>query len=259
VGQIAVLSGSIREAMTLLARYQSLLLEGARFELVEQGDDACFVYAHAALPPDLGACEAEGLLVLVLDLGKRFVADRPARCVRFAHPCRGHLAEYHRAFGCEVQFGATAHQIVFARESLDVQHMHRDAALCALLCSHADRWLALRHSEARFPQRVRDVLCGEVARGPVRVSAVARRLGMSPRALQRRLQDHGLCLSALVDQARRDAARRALEDPRMALKEVSDLLGFSEPSAFHRAFKRWTGLTPQQYRDSLAVPTLPVG
>jgi AraC-like DNA-binding protein len=251
VGQLAMVAGSMRHAFALLERYHPLLLEAARFGLAEHGDQAVFTFEHPLSSPDVAPLEAEGLLLMALNIGRRFAADRPALCVRFAHPCRGHLPEYHRAFGCDVRFGASRHAILFHRESLDVPHVHRDDGLCAILRAHADAWLARRHAASRFPQRVRDVLRYEMLLGNTGTAAVARRLGMSPRALQRRLRSHGHSLSQLMDEVRSDAAHEALADPRVALKEVSERLGFSEPSAFHRAFKRWTGLTPQQYRHSL--------
>jgi AraC-like DNA-binding protein len=71
---------------------------------------------------------------------------------------------------------------------------------------------------------------------------------MSARSLQRRLGDEGTSFDAVIDELRRDLAHRYLADPRIAIAEVAYLLGFSEPSAFHRAFKRWTGATPSEAR-----------
>ncbi|HVK77274.1 MAG TPA: helix-turn-helix transcriptional regulator [Kofleriaceae bacterium] len=78
---------------------------------------------------------------------------------------------------------------------------------------------------------------------------VARRLGMSERTLQRRLKDEGTTFAVLVDEVRTDLARMYLADDRLAVYEVAFLLGFSEPSAFNRAFKRWLGTSPREYRQ----------
>jgi AraC-like DNA-binding protein len=77
---------------------------------------------------------------------------------------------------------------------------------------------------------------------------VAEHLGLSARTLQRKLQDLGTTHNELVDQIRHELATRYLAEKEMAICEVAYLLGFSEPSSFHRAFKRWTGTTPKDYR-----------
>jgi AraC-like DNA-binding protein len=85
-------------------------------------------------------------------------------------------------------------------------------------------------------------------------TAAARKLHMSRRTLQRLLQDEGTTFTALVDGVRHQLATRYLCEPAIAIAEVAFLLGFSEASAFHRAFKRWEGRTPSAYRAQLASP-----
>ncbi len=77
---------------------------------------------------------------------------------------------------------------------------------------------------------------------------VARLLSVSTRSLRRRLRSEGSSFAAIVEQATADAARRMLEDRAASIREIAYRLGFSEPSAFHRAFKRWTGTTPSAWR-----------
>jgi AraC-like DNA-binding protein len=84
--------------------------------------------------------------------------------------------------------------------------------------------------------------------GIPKMDEVARKLHMSARTLQRRLQDDGLSFQDLVAEVRRDLSARYLEEADMSLAEVAFLIGFSEVSTFHRAFKQWTGLTPAEYR-----------
>ena len=96
---------------------------------------------------------------------------------------------------------------------------------------------------------MRAFLLEEVQRGAPTLQTAAAHLRTSPRTLKRRLQEEGTTFQDLLDSVRCDLAKRYLEEPRLALGEVSFLLGFSEPSAFHRAFKRWTGKTPLAYRQ----------
>lgn len=251
LGQIAAVCGSLREANQLLQRYGALVLEDARFGLEEEGDIAWFTFEHPAVSPDNARHEAEGLLVFMLHIGQLLDRGMPARMVKFAHPRPAKIDEHLRIFQCPVEFDAPVHQILFDRASLDVPNLHRDEHLCEVLRRFADQWLVDRHAEARLPERVLDLLRYEVDLGKTGGSEIAHRLGMSPRVLQRKLRGRGIRLSDLIDQARRDTACTALADPETTVKDLSARLGFSEPSAFHRAFKRWTGRTPQGYRDSL--------
>jgi AraC-like DNA-binding protein len=99
---------------------------------------------------------------------------------------------------------------------------------------------------------VRRVLRSALSNADPQLSATAKRLGLTARSLQRRLQDEGTSFQALRDETRRALADRYLTEG-LSLAEISFLLGFSEPSAFFRAFKRWTGRTPIERRAMLSA------
>lgn len=112
-------------------------------------------------------------------------------------------------------------------------------------CEAAARAFA---SDPAFTAVVRQRVAANMEGGAISVGAVARSLGLSPRSLQRRLTEEGTRYSELVDQVRRQFAEQYLARPRLAVSEVAYLVGFTEPSAFFKAFRRWTGLTPNDYR-----------
>ena len=97
---------------------------------------------------------------------------------------------------------------------------------------------------------VRSVLSNQLTTGDMRIAVAARRLATTPRTLQRRLSRAGTSFEAVCDDARRQAADAYLADTTLTIAEVTYLLGYSEPTAFHRAFRRWYGITPQAYRTS---------
>jgi AraC-like DNA-binding protein len=138
-----------------------------------------------------------------------------------------------------------------ALESKDLET--RGRALLVRLGSEEREGLregASRDSE--FVSRVRVELGAQMTDGRASVEEVARALALSPRTLQRRLERAGTTFGALIDDARRSAALEHLRNPRVAIKETAFLLGFSEPSTFYRAFRRWTGATPASYRRAFA-------
>jgi AraC-like DNA-binding protein len=95
---------------------------------------------------------------------------------------------------------------------------------------------------------VRRVLASRMAEGGTQIQSVARALAMSTRSLQRHLADAGLSYQQLLNLTRREAAGKCLSNPALSIGEVAYLLGYSEPVAFHHAFRRWNGVTPQSFR-----------
>jgi AraC-like DNA-binding protein len=160
------------------------------------------------------------------------------------------LADLERLFDCPVRAPSTWTGIEFSRDSLRLPLRRRDPALRGVLEGHAGQVVArasIAEDEATV-DRVRAAVVSRLARGVPPIGIIARQLAIAPRTLQRRLAAEGLSFQQVVDVARREAAERLLTDASISVGEVGYLLGFSEPSAFHRAFKRWHSITPQAYR-----------
>jgi AraC-like DNA-binding protein len=112
----------------------------------------------------------------------------------------------------------------------------------------ANQALAKRASEPSPLDRIREIIAEELVRGEPSLERVAKRMATSGRTLRRRLEENGTTFRALLDAARADLARSYVQDRRISLSEVAFMIGFSEPSAFNRAFKRWTDTTPAAWR-----------
>jgi AraC-like DNA-binding protein len=120
--------------------------------------------------------------------------------------------------------------------------------LFAYLERHADALQARVPDADSLAGRVRKCLIARLRDGEPEQPTIARALGLSERTLQRRLRAEHTTFAALLDQVRSELASMYLLDPQLAVFEVAYLLGFSEPSAFNRAFRRWTGKTPREFR-----------
>ncbi|MEM1030342.1 MAG: AraC family transcriptional regulator ligand-binding domain-containing protein [Myxococcota bacterium] len=156
-------------------------------------------------------------------------------------------AEADAFFGTRVRFGADRALLVVSRASWQAPLSRREPRLRDVLARHADALLRqVRPDDGLAP--VRKAIQNQLPQGPPTLGGVAKALAKSSRTLQRRLSEAGTSFQTLVDEERNAAARAYLADPRLGLDEVAFLLGFSEASAFSRAFKRWTGMSPTQYR-----------
>jgi AraC-like DNA-binding protein len=139
------------------------------------------------------------------------------------------------------------------RNELDRALPRADPALSRLVERHAEALLAARPEPGESTsQRVRRLLHDMLGKEGASLALVSERMHMSERSLQRRLAQEAISFDALLDDVRRTLALRYLTEPKLAVAEVAYLLGYSEPSPFHRAFKRWTGMTPSEARRRAA-------
>ncbi|NCT81817.1 MAG: AraC family transcriptional regulator [Comamonadaceae bacterium] len=240
----------LRTALQRLARYNRLVHDLAGFEIVPHGDAVRIEhrFGGSAIRPCRQAAEftLASLVVVASQMGGQPV---PASAVEFAHPLGGEPAAYRSVFGVTPRFDAPVSCLVLAARVLDRPVPAADPALSRIVTAHAEQLLAAHPPvQESIAAQVRRQLAENIAKGPMTLNLVARRLHLSERSLQRRLDDEGTCFADLVDQVRRELALRYIADERLALGEVAYLLGFAEPSPFHRAFKRWTGTTPAAAR-----------
>lgn len=177
----------------------------------------------------------------------------PLLRVEFTHPRPASVVEHERIFGCPVVFGASICQLVIARDVWDSARTGTDPMLFSVLSGHARTLLDAQPPGPAIVERVRATIGAELRGGDPRLEAVARHLAMSPRTLQRRLSEHGVVFNDMLDTMRAGAARTYLAQRDIAATEIAYLLGFAEQSSFNRAFKRWTGQTPGEFRRGIVV------
>ena len=181
----------------------------------------------------------------------RILAARPwsPREVRFRHAPSAPLEVYRRVFGCDASFGCTEDALVLSRATLDIPMDRAAPGLVSVLEQIAESKVRdLPGSSDSVVERAQRVIATDLASGAPALVAIAKRLGMSARTLQRRLAEAGTPHRALVEQTRNQLACLYLADARTPLAEVGFRLGFADASAFYKAFRRWHGLTPGQYR-----------
>lgn len=170
------------------------------------------------------------------------------REVRFAHPAAAPIARYEAAFGCPVRFAAESNALVGNAASLQLT-LPGDPRLRAVLEEHARSQLAQVPDVDPFLYETRQRLVAQLREGVPDVTKLARAMRMSERSLRRRLQAAGTGYQELLDGLRAQRARELMLRPSADATRVAEQLGFADPSTFYRAFKRWTGQTPAQYRS----------
>lgn len=167
--------------------------------------------------------------------------------VHFIHPPPPRRPDYHQAFHCPVRFNEAMNRMLLDDRLLDIPQPQADPLLCELLDHHAQRLLKQLPAEDDFLSDLRSALCEGLNRGDVRLKTTARKLALSCRALQRKLNEQGTSYQEVLDCLRRELAVDLLTERQIEIEEITHFLGFSESSSFYRAFRRWTGKTPQEY------------
>jgi AraC-like DNA-binding protein len=186
--------------------------------------------------------------------------DVRARFVAYPLPRPRDPERHERWFGCPVSWGGPTFEVAFDAAMLSLPLPRAEPHLFGYLARRVEALQAALPVAERWAERARREIGALLAHGEPRLADVARRLAVSERTLHRRLADDDTRFAALVDEARRERATFLLEDPRLSSSEIAFLLGYAEPAAFFRAFRRWTGTTPQTWRADRvgAAPAAPV-
>ncbi len=244
-------SRTLEDAFERLLRYFRIVSDAAELEFSACGDEYRFVIhplARTQQPADEAIDAMMSVIIRTCRLlaGPRFAATR----VTFRRQKPEDTTVFEKVFRAPLRFAAE-HTAIY---------MHRDTALEPLpaanaeLARHNDQILAhylTQLDKENLANRVHALLVEQMPNGEPSQERIARELHMSLRNLQRRLGAEGTSYTEILDSTRRQLALDYISSPRYSINEITYLLGYSDASSFHRAFKRWTGKSPRDYRAAL--------
>ncbi len=256
ISYIGQSSQTIGEAMENLARYIGVTSDRVEVELVRSGDRVEMNFnSPAPADPHQGQGSEAGLALLVNTY--RHWADRqivPIE-VRFRHhrPCESR-AEFERVFRCPVRFGATTNGVIFKRSDVDLPIVSADKRLLKILRGYCDLLMTNRsRQQAPFLAEVERHTIKLLQRGDVSSANVANEMGLSPRTFSRRLSEAGTSFRRILARIRLGLADVYLQDRSLNINEVAFLLGYTEPTAFNRAYKKLDRTLTQQCQESRRI------
>lgn len=250
LGLAAKSAPTLRDSLLRLERYFRLLTDTAVYCLKEDTDPALFMLE--ARTPDHPALQFrdECALAGVADNIREFGSDDiKLDHVAFKHDCRSDPAPFEAFFGCKVLFGANHSAIAITPETLDQPNKLGDRGISDFFTQHLDNEIQRLPDLASLKDEVLSHLASRLSDGVPQASDVATRMGMSERTFYRRLADENLSYRDVLRDAQLSLAQDLLTDSKCSIAEVAFLTGFSEQSTFSRAFKRWVGEAPAQFRQ----------
>ena len=246
LGFAAMSSRVLGDLIQILLRYERLVDDVNETHQVDSGDavELHWIPLHGPASPVFMQLSLAGWTQIGRRLTRQSILPRAAH---FSFPRPRKLDEYRRIFGDALYFDAPVTKLVIARSMLDlpIRDSAPDTHRVLMRQIEADLQAMLLPD---FAQRLREYLVRQLPGGRVGLEETAAHFRIAPRTLQYRLRAMGLSYRGLLEQTRKELARRYLDGTNMSLTEVAVLLGYSEQAAFHHAFLRWTGTTPGRFR-----------
>jgi AraC-like DNA-binding protein len=253
-GFLAMSCETLGQAYDRTATYRALYCVGARWELQLDDDAARLIwYPWPGDLRDSGYRAAMDFAVAdMADAIRRLGKSAPMpRQVRLRHSAPAEQDKYTSHYGVAPQFGSPLHELVYARELPTLPIAGFNSRLRDYFEQECKRQLGAVAASTSTAAQVRKQLIVSMDGGDSSVEAIAKRLGTSARSLQRRLTEEGTRYNDLLVEVRSEFAHRYLARRTISASEVAYLIGFTEPPAFFKAFKRWTGKTPREFQQAL--------
>lgn len=250
----AVMSGdTLADALQLLERYEHLVDEVNSTELIDSGD---YVEVRWIAKDNCSSNQAMQLsLSIWYTLGCFLggVSSAPVE-VHFSYSAPDKHSEYQRVFGSRVFFDAPMTKLVFEKSLLERPIVYSQPDAHQLLLQQLQQADKAELAPAEeLAAKLRRTLKAQLGSGKTSLTDTAQRLGIPTRTLQHRLKREGVCFRSLLDEVRHQAAMHYLSNLELSLSDIAFLLGYAEQTPFQKAFRRWTGRSPGEYRASLTA------
>jgi len=248
VGHVFFNCDTLGEAVTQYVRLHRLINESVTLGFERTGEQAILTW-QADSPAHYCRQDMDRTLAASLCRTRHFIHPSiTAEWAEIAHPEPSYAEEYRKLLGGPVTFGRSATRLAFSSRHLSHPIPHRNPYVYSAVLKQVNAVLARLQTRRTFGRKIRRLISRQMSTERIDADTLAKQCHMSRQTLYRRLKKEGLGFHELVEEVRKDKALRYVASDHYALGEIAFLLGFSELSAFSRAFKRWTGMAPAQYR-----------
>jgi len=250
LGYVGLCSATLEDALINFAQAFPFHQHSTSIQLIDEGECYRFHYQihHGAIIQRRQ--DAELTMGMATNLLRHVLGQEwGPREVTFEHARPQDWQVHGQLFNAPVSFSQAANSILIPKAQVAGKTMPGGDPVLLMLVNDAIRRLGGSHGGGDLLEQVRQAIRQTLNLGEPALDEIARQVNTSEWSLQRRLREQGVSFSQLVDQVRRDAALWHLRQERLSISDLAVLLGYSETSAFSRAFRRWFGLSPRQWRN----------
>ncbi|MBN1848998.1 MAG: AraC family transcriptional regulator ligand-binding domain-containing protein [Deltaproteobacteria bacterium] len=249
--KLAIQCETVRESLHHVVRYSNLGNEVAKARFDEEKDfsewsEQYISSRYLCIPLVEFEC-CQKLKVFHSVLGKNF---HPVQA-KFQYDQPDYIGKYLEIFQAPLLFNQEKSGIVFDSKFLTMPNPNPDPYIKAILSRHAENLSRDLESSKGFKDKVRMIIMNNLESGKVNLDMIAKKLNVSSRTVYRQLKAENISYKTLLNDVQKQLAQTYLKEASISINDISFLLGFSEASAFHRAFKRWFGMNPGQYRRKI--------
>jgi len=245
----ALFTRSFRDALNRVARYKRLT-SPQEIRMVERGNECAIEFVWLLAEITESPIWIDSCFAWTVTIGRRGIG-------RSIHPLRvelrrrgGAKQRYEHFFDCPVEFGARQNRLFFRVEDLDQRFITHNPDLLEAIAPQLEAELKQRLADRSLREQAKGILKRSLAGQRPRLEDVAVELRMSARTLQRKLLEEGATFHTLMEEARHEMAQHYLRQPSLELNETAYLLGYEDPNSFIRAFHKWEGTSPGEWRTS---------
>ncbi len=251
LGYSMYFSSSLRKALMRATRYFRILTGAVSLSMTSHPRHYVMLVES---PFDIGIHlrhVVDMRMAVILSVAREITAEEvlPA-WVEFPYARPATIRDHERFFRCPIRFSQPTARLVLRDKDADLPVVRGDNTLVGYLDQYAEGVLRTLVGEGSVPDRMRAAIWADLSSGVPTVETVASMLGTSPRTLQRNLRSEGTCFRRVLDDMRREMSEACLRDRKLSVSDVAFLGGYRDTASFHRAFKRWTGMSPSQYRKT---------
>jgi len=253
VAHVVYNSATLGEGVRQYVRLFSVVNESFELEFEENNQQGCLKFINK-FPNCYNISDMERTLAIAVNRTTKAIGiGNMVHAVHFQHSKPAYAKKYQELFNCKVLFDQPCCEVIFDSRMLTLKPKRRNPHMRAATLSYANQIMS-RLFKRSISHKVKRLIEKHIGDGTFDAEQASNQLNMSRQTLYRKLKNDGASYSELVDQVRQDKAFYMLKQSSMPLTVIAYDLGFSELSAFTRAFKRWTGKNPAEYRKQLLRP-----
>jgi AraC-like DNA-binding protein len=251
LGHILVNCQTLGEALEKLLKFHKILYEGCDIIVGMEGEYLVTEYAFHEQKFNNDKQLADYWMSCSYSYAKQLTGKQIDLIeVRFKHDAPTDISEYNRIFNCKLEFGSSMNALVGDSEISNIPIREPNKKLLSVFEKYAKEVLSKQTEKSTYTKKVGSWITKMLGEKVPQINMIASKLSISTRSLQIKLKKEGTTYSEILDQIRKETASYYLKSENISIAEISYLLGFSEPSVFHRTFKRWTNHSPGEYRKT---------